>query len=259
MKTKRLAIILSIFAALVVVVVLCSTVFTIARVELRFYNTPIKLNTLSATEVAKKGEFNYHESVFVANKKLYTKNLEKTIPYIKVLQIETVFPNGMRVCAIERSEVFAIEKQSGYVICDSDFKVLNFGVGSYTSSWSNPILITGLAQPLADEYTSGRFIDKSAVAGMDKFALLENAFYMHGLDLPDLLALVRSVSIAGSNLVLATHDGVQILLHEAGSRLDAKVALALGVLERLSSPERVTGQIVVFTDADTGKLIGTYI
>jgi len=258
-KTKRLAIILSVFSLLVVIVVLCSTVFTISSVELKFYNTPVKLSALTDEKLAQAGKFNYSESVFIASKKLYTKNIEESIPYIKVIQIETVFPNKLRVCVAEREEIFAISRSGGYVICDSEFKVLSTGVGSFVPRWDKPILITNLGTSALGDYVSGSFIADGGFAGMDKLGALEGAFYACGFETPDLLALIKSVHIAGKNLVLVTHDGVEILLHDAGLRLSYKVSMAITVLEALTSAQRVTGQIVVFTDPDTNKLAGTYI
>jgi len=257
LKTKRLAIILSVFAAVVLIVVLCSTVFTITNIELKFYNTPVKLNTLTKDTVAAHARFNYSESVFLASKKEYTKNIEEKLPYAKVVAIETVFPNTLRVCVIERQEVFVLKKAGGYIVCDSDFKVLRTGAGTFSSVWNNPILIESKTN-VSDSFIPGMFLSPAAMPEIDRLKDLEGAFYQHELDVPDLLALVKSVRIAGNNLLLTTHDGVEILIHESAGRLVDKVGMAVAVLEGLSSAQRVKGVIAVFTAAG-GEVTGTYL
>jgi len=146
MKTKRLAILISVLAVIVVIVVLSSTVFTLKQVEVQFYTkndtliTNIdSLNYFNDSTVLNiennKQDFSMGQSIFLTKKSNITAKLEKDYPYLKVIALTTMFPDKIIVKAAEREEFYAVpvytgSSITGYAICDGDLKVLRMGTSA---------------------------------------------------------------------------------------------------------------------------------
>jgi len=138
MKAKRITLLVSIICVILIFVVLSSTVFSLNRVEFCFLQTPVHYKADIADSVVKSGKFNYGESIFFIDKEAHTKKIEKEYPYIKVVGIETIFPNILLIQSIERKPFFAVtnEQNTNLAICDEDFKVLR--IVSYNDYIVNP-------------------------------------------------------------------------------------------------------------------------
>ena len=136
MKTKRLIIILSIVAVLVLIVVLSSTVFTLKKVEINFYDKSDQLiednNTLNhysendIKAIIDSAGFKYGKNMLLIKKKPYIQKLESANPYLKVIGITSKFPNKLVIKAAEREEYYYTQISSGkYAILDGELKLLN--------------------------------------------------------------------------------------------------------------------------------------
>lgn len=134
MKKIRLLAILTTIIVMVFAFVLSSPVFKLKTVEITFlnkqneeisladnsvYNTPQKIDSL-----IKSAGFNYNKLVFLINKQEYITKLENKNPYLKLVNISTVFPNKLVVKAREREKVFYINSGKNSLIVDSEFKIL---------------------------------------------------------------------------------------------------------------------------------------
>ena len=95
-KNKRLAVCLVIFAFLVVIVVLTSTVFALKEVSVEFLSTTDKLSGQQDI-VIESANFSYGESTLFLNRQKYIDRIEKNNPYIKIVNIQSVFPNKLVV------------------------------------------------------------------------------------------------------------------------------------------------------------------
>ena len=85
-----------------------------------FYNTKSKVSgILSSTE------FDYGTLVFSLQKDKYKSSLETKNPYIKMLSLESVFPNKLVINACERKEVFCMQNGENFCILDGEFKILD--------------------------------------------------------------------------------------------------------------------------------------
>jgi len=115
---------LVLFAIIVLMVVLSSTVFSLQKVQLSFLEIPNTLSMSDASSILETADFDYGTSVFLIDKAKYIDNLEKNNPKLKVIGIETRFPNELVVQVVEREEFCIIERINDYLVCDSDLKVL---------------------------------------------------------------------------------------------------------------------------------------
>ena len=170
-KNKKLVVVLGIvFAVLVICVVLNFTLLSLHTVEINFKNEP----TVFASEDSKSlirddKSIKLGTSIFAINKKEITASLEENNEYLKVVNIETVFPNKIVIHCAEREESYAIKaNDTKYFICDADFKVLYiyYSQPIFPSDQSNVILITGLQNLIKNEYrvNPGDFLEFNSEA-----------------------------------------------------------------------------------------------
>ena len=127
-KKKKLIISLSVvFGCIALMLILFWTMFGLSKVVVSIDSTTINLKGLSQEEIVDAGKFDKGESVLFAGKEKYVKNIEqfaaedKRFAYVKVVNIETVFPNKY---IVEREELYAIQHGEQYLICDRDLRVL---------------------------------------------------------------------------------------------------------------------------------------
>lgn len=144
MKTKTKIIVWGsfIFFIVVLAIVLAFTLFGLKHIELDFKNQTSKFTSNeSQLEVITSAEFKMSECVFFVNKKEYILKIEQANPYIKVINIETKFPNKLVIHCAEREELYSLKiSDDKYFICDSEFKLLNI-LSNITGS--NTTLLSG--------------------------------------------------------------------------------------------------------------------
>ena len=177
--SKKLIVSLSIVLCLVaVVLVLFWTLFALSSVSVEFHSTKHNL-TLSDADIVEAGEFRYGASVLFEGKNKSIKRINAkasenpNFAYLRVVNIETVFPNKFVIHVTEREELFAVEHDGQVLICDRDFRVLRIE-NEFERARSNAITLKGLSILDAD-ISVGDFLN-IAQEGMKKFysAMLEN-------------------------------------------------------------------------------------
>lgn len=134
--SKKLVISLSIvFGIIVVVLILFWTLFGLSSVTVEYSSSKINLS-ISDAEIVESGDFHMGACVLFESKKKSIENIEnkaktnKNFAYLRVLNIETVFPNKFVIHVAEREELFAVEfgqaeGKKTYFICDRDLRVLD--------------------------------------------------------------------------------------------------------------------------------------
>lgn len=136
-KAKKIIIALSgVLSILILLIILCFTAFSLKTVKIDF-RTSLENITFSEKEILESGKFKKGGSVFFHGKTNYKKNLENFNPYIKVVNIETVFPSTFVVHLVERQEVFAIAFEGGYYICDEELRVLRICLNENNDNETN--------------------------------------------------------------------------------------------------------------------------
>ena len=143
MKYKKLLIILSCIAgAILLFVILLFTLFRLNKVELNFKNeTTIFASEDMQNKVIKSGGFSYSLPIFSCDKKLITQKLELDNSYLKIINIETVFPNKLVVHCAQREELFTIKIGDNlYYTIDEDLKILTTST-SFESTQTNSVYL----------------------------------------------------------------------------------------------------------------------
>lgn len=136
-KAKKIIIALSgVLSILTLLIILCFTAFSLKTVKIDF-RTSLENITVSEKEILESGKFKKGGSVFFHGKNGYKKNLENFNPYIKVVNIETVFPSTFVVHLVERQEVFAIAFEGGHYICDEELRVLRICLNENNDNETN--------------------------------------------------------------------------------------------------------------------------
>jgi len=248
-KNCRIAIIVAIIAFVALLVVLASTIFCVKQVQIVWYKTPS--DTLSAIKdsdfLEKSGVENC--SVFLLDRERAVNTLENTYPDVRIINVEVVYPNILKVHAVEREKVYAIKvKDNKFAIVDEYFKVLEV-VDSFDSTKSNAVYInTDLAQDLAVKRA-----DSINILGKTVWNNIYNAFLELERDLNEFRAIVADGELTEDSLTINTHQGVVIELEKPFSNTRAKMRLALNTFDLMTITDYPNSVISVFVN-DKGKL-----
>ena len=127
MKSKtRNVILISIAVVLLLIVVLCATVFTVKEVKLNFLDTyHTTTETQMLNDVNESGAISMGTSMFLLNKSKMTSAIESNVPYIRIIGLEAEFPNVLKINCVERKDCFSVRiSNTSYAILDKYFKTL---------------------------------------------------------------------------------------------------------------------------------------
>ena len=256
-KNKIITTFISLLAIIVLLVVLSSTLFAVSEVKVSFQTPPQNgLTSVSETEIVQSANIKLGTNVFLLEKKKATQNLEKANPYIKVINIETKFPNKVIIHAAERDEVLAFQKDDKCYITDCDFKVLRIVNGEYTSDNSNAIKILFDGEGASE----GEFLNVS-----DKFKplkTLEEANYQNfskeesANALITLLATYKSISVLEDKIELQTFLGVKVTIYSPGFKQQEKLKMITIIMDSLTDEQKHLGTITI--SQSDGKVVGSY-
>ncbi len=148
MKKKLIISLSVVFGFIAVLLILFWTLFALSKVTVSF-STSLENLTVSKEEIIKAGEFRKGASVLFEGKSKSIKKIEKYVSqnenfaYIKIENIETVFPNKFVIHISEREELFAVSCENKFLICDRDLRVLK-KIDEFSSKHDNAILLEGL-------------------------------------------------------------------------------------------------------------------
>lgn len=185
MKKKGWLIVLGVTVAIVVLFVILSfTLFSLKHIEID-YRTSTQNIEMTDEEIIESGNFKKGGSVFFHGKKNYINNIEEANPYIKVINIETVFPSKFVVHIAERQEVYAVESSFGYYICDEEMKVLRI---QEEADESLPILLQN-KEVVAKEYEVGDKIEMAHKVN------IYSAFYENNRPIGEQVALIEKIEL----------------------------------------------------------------
>ena len=188
--TKKLKWIISLSVILtfvILIITLSFTVFSLKTVELDF-RTSLSNVTFSEEEIIEEGKFNRGQPVFFHNKKQYKKRIEKLSPYLKVINIETVFPSKFVVHLAERKEVYAIDSGDNFFyICDEELRVLKIEE-NYINTNSNAILLK-FESELEEKFSEGDFIK------VKRKPKIYEKLYQNNVKLSEQISLIKEISL----------------------------------------------------------------
>ena len=130
MSKKLVVSLVCVFVVVAVVLILFWTLFALSSVTVSFQSTLSNLS-LTEDEIVEAGQFHYGSCVLFDNKKTAIEKIndkakeDERFAYIRVVNIETVFPNKYVVHVAERERLFAVRNSENVFICDRDFRVLD--------------------------------------------------------------------------------------------------------------------------------------
>lgn len=122
MKNKKLIGFLIVLVFLAVLIVLNSTLFTLQKINVNWLTSKcnIIMKDYDLIDDVKMGE-----SIFLINKSQIANTLEEKEPYLRVVSIETKFPNKLVIHSAERESMYAIHiSDDDYAVVDELGKVL---------------------------------------------------------------------------------------------------------------------------------------
>lgn len=265
MKNKRLVVILCVLAFLTVLVVLNSTVFTLQKVSINWLTTR---NELVGRDDDIVNGVSTGANIFLVNKDKITESLEKENPYLRVVGIETKFPNKIVIHTAERESLYAMPIDNGsnkyYMIIDEKGKVLrktNSSIFSGAELGAKPIKIkldgVGIK---SEDYVEGEDIGDKELK-----QILSNLSYTlretgHTPTTSKGLFSEISIVYAGGEkeINLITRNGMIISLKDAEKLTTDKLLLGLSVYDSNQQDGVVEGTISVYYSNVENKILAVY-
>ncbi len=242
--SKKAIISLSVVLLIIaVVLILFWTLFALSAVTVEFSSSVINLN-LTQEEIVQAAKFRYGASVLFEGKRQYIKNLENAVSqnenfaYLRVVNIETVFPNKFVVHVAEREELYAFEKDGQTYFCDRDFRVLRSADGSYSSTEENAILLKNLQ--VSGQFKVGDFL----YVQPSSLKKLHTAFLKNNRTYSEQIAKFKEIELAlykdefeqdFVSLMLTTFQGQTFVIKNPDFALANKVQLLYAVEAALYS------------------------
>ncbi len=267
MKYKRLIIIMSsIFAFVILCVILSFTLFKVNTISFDFENsTKIFASQEKQNEVIASAGINKSMPIFSLNKAKIAQNLEAKNPYLKVINIESVFPNKLVIHCAEREETFCIKSRDDmYYVCDDELKILNISTSIVTAQ-SNPVLLSGVSV-INTGATFGEFLELGD--GNEVIKSISNAFAYSNKTIADIKSICKSIELLYENnpyvgkmsptLAIVTYDDFKIYLRNANSFLINKVNIMLNFVPECSKYYS-THELVIDINPDNVKEVQCYL
>jgi len=259
MKSKKILIWLcSIVGCLCLIITLCFTLFKVRNVSFNFKNeTTLFQSDLKQKEMIESAEINYSIPVFAVNKKQIIKNLESKNHYLKVINIETRFPNKLVLHCIEREEMYCIKSDEMYFICDSEFKILS-KTKTVSTQQGHAINLTG-TKIVDSSLQAGEFL--SFLNGEQELLGLINQFLANNRQASDVKAMFKQIDFyydinyytkkTCPNFRFVTYDDFEINLRGADSYLTSKVNLMLALIPKCDAYYNTHSLIIDINPNDT--------
>ncbi|MBQ7307633.1 MAG: FtsQ-type POTRA domain-containing protein [Clostridia bacterium] len=143
MKTKTLITTSIIICILLFLIILNSTVFCVKNININFLSTKVNVTQTEETILTNCISKKDYTNIFFVNKEKIKTNIQTKYPYIRVINIESVFPNTLNIHLIERQNFYSVKTSSGYYICDNVLGVTE-KLQAFSSTPLNPIVLEGV-------------------------------------------------------------------------------------------------------------------
>lgn len=259
-KNKSLFVILSILVVLVLVIILSSTIFCLKNVEINFMNITTKLTNCDE-EIISSGNFKYNQSIFFVDKEKYKQILEENNPYLKVVNLETIFPSTLVINAVEREELFATEcynssgLYSGFLIYDDELKVLKVDK-TYENNKLNAITlkIDGSSASITNVGGKLDFSENELILS------LASELYGYNNNPSYLRAIFSEITLNYSSygdVKIVMRSGTEILIKDSSSRFSDKFRLALSTYNTISDKQNTKIEVREHSDGVVRGTIAT--
>lgn len=241
------------------IVVLSSTVFSLKSVDVNFLAGTSIINN-SKDEIIDSAQFKFNESIFFVGKKNYANKIEQANPYVRVVNIETKFPNKLVIHVAERQECYVVKLATNkYAVTDEYMKVLRI-LDVYQNNESNAIEIknSGLSN---QSVSAGDFFKLDD----DYLTQVFKSFREWNLDYSALKQKITSIELnyeKPDKLLVNMRSGVQILIENSKFQLSDKLNLAFSFYDTKKDKngndvDYTQNGIILITESDN-KIYGLY-
>lgn len=252
MSKKTIISIFAVFSVLAVFLILLWTLFALSSVTVNYKTSTSKLN-ITDEEIVEAGQFHYGACVFFESKNRSAKLIEEraqeneTFAYLKVVNIETVFPNKFVIHVAERQEVYAVQTGQAVYICDEEFRVLR-KLSAYENDKYNAMLLQNL-DIQNQNIEVGDYLSFSQ-QGILKFydAMLQN-----NRSLTEQCGFIQSIKLGKNletftnieydNLTITTFSGRQYVINNIDFALTNKLQLMFALDSAIFSQIGTDGKI----------------
>ncbi len=258
MRKRSLTIMFSLFALIILVVVLSSTIFSLSKVELSFAEIPTLYSSKDSEEILNSGKFKQGQSIFLVSKKQHIKNIEENYPRLRVLNVETRFPNKLVVTVIERQDFLALYNSGvdKYYIVDGQMKVLRIVNDSASIGTISKCLVT---QNLSS-YTFGDFIKYDNEIKI--LASLQEAFWRCGYSEKQANQWVKSVYVDSlkNELIINSYCKFRMTIKSPTDKVSEKLfAGCATIFNDDGVGEDFVGNILVYENKNEQKIYANAI
>jgi hypothetical protein len=154
---KRLIILFSLLIVIVLIIVLNSTLFIVKDISTSYP----ECDKFTANDIISASSIVKDKNIFMISKEKSINIIEKSIPYVEVINIEKKFPNKIIIHTDLRIPIMVIkiDGTDRYLLIDKDLKVLNIinanAINDYCLIRGNTVKFSG-----NDEEIIGGFIQK---------------------------------------------------------------------------------------------------
>ena len=259
MKNKRLIVILCVLAFLTVLIVINSTLFTLQSVNINWLTTKHELLTIKDYEIT--DEVDKGQSIFLIKKDEIANVLEKQYPYLRVVSIETKFPNKLVIHSAERESLYAVKlSDDEYAIIDERGKVLSLSnssifAGTDGDLGAKPIRINfeslsiNIEDFVVGENVGSEFI-KNLLSNLS--ASLRQSSYIPTTS-KGVFKTIDVVSQGTTNeITMQTRSGLNIKIKEIEKYTTEKLILAFARYNTLHNDGVINCTIEVFENEELG-------
>ena len=215
MKNKKLIVIFCVFVAVVMIIVLSSTIFTFRRAELYFINEDgqyvepgEELTGRVDLEACLDGL--YGKNIVLLGKSEITRRVESANLRVKVERIEKVFPDRIRVYATVRVPLYYLTIDGNVYVMSYDGFVMAENPDSLVSVVEVGGSIGTVDKPVVGEYISSKFNDSVKYEIIEKF--FNSVWRQEGFDYAGIYNLIESVTLGEDRLTCVTQRGATFVI-----------------------------------------------
>lgn len=275
MKHKKLWISLGIVGGvLLVVFVLCLTLFRVKNVTLDFASETKYYNQDAQNELL--SQINVSKSIFTVNKKELIQKIEAQNEYIKVINIETVFPNRLVIHCTERQELYVLKSENNLFFVDEDFKILKItsnigGLGQSIDDYLN-------ARKLGDPIYLENIIIKNPGATVGEFLVVQESeiikniyasFFVNNRDIGELKYMIKKIALSHEMnyytvhneavLTITLNNDFKTEIYLPKSNLNKKVQIMLLSIAELSPEKFADYTLKIEENPENSKLFVNFV
>ncbi len=206
---KRAIVLISSLAVAVVIVVLACSIFAIGNVKV-VTTSGLTLSDAQSDEIALASGIKKGGSVFSLKEDAVIANIEKAVPWVKVITIEKRFPSIVAINCTGRVPYIAIAVQSGgYAMLDRELKVIS--VSDLPQSGCINIGGYMLESAVAGEFVQIDWLS-SLISGSESTYFMEDklAYFIKGF------RYVATSEGSDNYLDLTSNTGVHLLIYDSG-------------------------------------------